>query len=72
MDFFATLGTATTSMATAVMNAFTTLTGIFWTPGAEGSLGSPTFVGILVLGGLGLSIVTFAISKLLSLAKIRK
>lgn len=72
MEFFASLGTATTSMATALMNAFTTLSGVFWTPGAEGSLGTPTFVGVLVLGGLGLSLVTFTISKILSIAKIRK
>lgn len=73
MDIFGQLGAIVPDIADAVVKSFTSLSGIFWTPGATSSdPGSPTLVLYLILGGIVLSLIVFALTKIFGLAKLKK
>lgn len=69
-SMFETIGEAITSFGTALANAFTSITTIFYTPGVEGAAGEWTFLGTLSLVAVGVGLVYLAyrvIRRLISL-----
>lgn len=45
-----------TSVGTWIASAFSTLEPVFWTAGVEGASGSLTFMGVLAVAGLAMSV----------------
>lgn len=48
------------------------ISGMFWTPGAEGATGELTILGIFALVGLALSVIYFVIRLVINFVKTRR
>lgn len=68
---FNAIGQAVTSFATALSNAVTSVTAMFYTPGADGQAGSLTFLGVLLCIAGGVGLVYFAYRVIRSLVQRR-
>ena len=64
MNFFDSLQTIVTSIASAVVNAFNLVSGIFYKTGEGGGI---QFLGYIALGGLAISAVGLGIRTILKL-----
>ena len=64
MDFFGSLEGIVTSIAGAVVNAFTLVSGIFYKAGEGGGI---QFMGYVALGGLAISAIGLGIRTILKL-----
>lgn len=64
----AVMGGLSEGFATVVQN----VSGMFWTPGVEGSAGQPTILTIFALIGLGLSIIFWLVNLVRSFIKTRR
>lgn len=58
-------------LGTGIVSVITTLTGIFYTPGAEGAVGELTFLGNAALIGFVVGLITYAMNKVISFVRIR-
>lgn len=61
-ELFTQIGEGGAAFAEALGNILESVTTIFWTPGAEGALGSPTFIGVLTLAGVVGGLAMFGIN----------
>lgn len=68
-DFFGMIGEGGAAFASALGEIFQAVMTIFWTPGAEGALGAPTFIGGLTIAGIVGSLAMFGINWIRSLFK---
>lgn len=56
MGIFTAISSVWSEVATWLVDFIPTITEIFWTPGASGTAGSLTFLGVLAVVGLGISV----------------
>lgn len=68
-DILTNIGTVITQVLTWITNLFSSVSGIFYTPGTGSAIGSFTFIGVLLLVGFGLSMVWVGINFVKSLVK---
>lgn len=59
-ELFTIIGQAITGFMTNLGNAFSSVTQLFWTAGEGSSAGSPTFLGLLTLLGIGVGLCYLA------------
>lgn len=67
--FFELIGDGGAAFGTALGQIATSVAAIFWVPGTEGQLGSPTFIGGLTIAGLVGSLSIFALNWITKLFK---
>lgn len=60
-EIFETISSAITGFASAVSSAVSSIVAMFWTPAESGTGGDFTFLGTLLLVGLGAGLVYLAI-----------
>lgn len=63
--------TLLSGLGSGIVSVITTLTGIFYTPGEAGAVGDLTFLGNAALIGFVVSIITFALNKVISFVRVR-
>lgn len=69
VEIFEMIGQGGAAFASALGEIFTAVSSIFWVPGAEGSLGNPTFIGTLTIAGVVGSLAMFGIKFIQGLFK---
>lgn len=56
-DIFGVINSVITAFGSTLSTAFNAVTALFWTPGSGSDAGSFTFLGILVLIGVGVGLI---------------
>lgn len=59
-ELFSTIGSAISGFMGNLGNAFSSVTTLFWTAGEGSASGQPTFLGLLVLLGIGVGVCYLA------------